>query len=636
MNDIYSDSNLSQSVRRQSAPKPSISAAAAAVTASGMSADMDDMPSGDVSRIEQPIGTAQIQKAQQVLEDYKRGKANLEKRVIADEQWYKLQHWKEFDGGEKEDKLMPRTAWLFNCIANKHASAMDNFPRANVLAREQGDEPEAKKLSQIIPVIMDMDDFEATYSAENDDKMRYGTGIYGVFWDSTKHGGLGDITVSAVDVLSIFWEPGVTDIQASRNIFVVKLEDNEYLEERYPELADKLSSATMTVAQYEFDDAVDTTNKSAVVDWYYKRVNKNGQTVLHYCKYVGDTVLFASENDASMQESGFYNHGMYPFVFDPLFPVKGTPCGYGYIDIGKDTQEYIDRGNRAVMKSMIANASPRTLASVDSPVNEDEYRDVDCDIVHVAGAITDNTIKPLPQNDMPSIYLNVLTEKINELKETTGNRDVNNGGTTSGATAASAIAAMQEAASRLDRDSNKGAYRAFRKVVLIIIELIRQFYSIERTFRIIGERGAAEYTMYSNENIQPQAQGVIGNEDFGYRIPMFDLSITAEKASPYSRLSQNELALQFYGAGFFAPQNYQQSLACLDMMDFDGKSELMQKILANGMNYMMAMQAAVMTSAEPQGKPEAQDKEALGGDSSGEDSRVKKTRENVANSTSPV
>lgn len=636
MNDIYSDSNLAQSVRRQSAPKPSVSEAAAAVTGREAS-----MPGGDEAEapafIEQSIGTEQVQKAQQVLEEYKRGKANLEKRVIADEQWYKLQHWKEFDGGEKEDKLMPRTAWLFNCIANKHASAMDNFPRANVLAREQGDEAEAKKLSSIIPVIMDMDDFEATYSAENDDKMRYGTGIYGVFWDSQRHGGLGDITISAVDVLSIFWEPGVTDIQASRNIFVVKLEDNEYLEEQYPELSGKLSSATMTVSQYEFDDAVDTTRKSAVVDWYYKRM-VNGKTVLHYCKYVDGVVLFASENDPNMRESGFYEHGMYPFVFDPLFPVKGTPCGYGYIDIGKDTQEYIDRGNRAVMKSMLANATPRTLASIDSSINESEYRDVDCDIVHVEGAITDATVKPLPQNDMPSIYLNVLTEKINELKETTGNRDVSNGGTTAGATAASAIAAMQEAASRLDRDSNKGAYRAFRKVVLLVIELIRQFYSIERTFRILGERGATEYIMYSNAGIQPQAQGVIGDQDFGYRIPMFDLSISAEKASPYSRLSQNELALQFYSAGFFAPQNYQQSLACLDMMDFDGKDDLMQKILLNGQAYaqMMAMQMAAVQAAEPQGSPGAQDKEALGGDESAEDSRVKKTRENVANSTSPV
>lgn len=619
--------------KRQSAPKPSISAAAAEA-----SAKAKVMTEGDnAGYVEQPIGTEQVQKAQQVLEEYKQGKANLEKRVIADEQWYKLQHWKELGGNESGDALNPRSAWLFNCIANKHASAMDNFPRANVLAREEGDEAEAKKLSSIIPVIMDMDDFEATYSAENDDKMRYGTGIFGVFWDSSKNGGLGDITISAVDVLSLFWEPGVTDIQASRNFFVVKLEDNEYLEERFPELSGKLGSATMTVSQYQYDDAVDTSRKSAVVDWYYKRMI-GGKTVLHYCKYVGDTVLYASENDPNMRERGFYDHGMYPFVFDPLFPVKGTPCGYGYIDIGKDTQEYIDRGNRAVMKSMIANATPRTLVSNDSPVNEDEYRDVDCDIVHVEGAITENTVKPLPQNDMPSIYLNVLAEKINELKETLGNRDVSNGGTTSGATAASAIAAMQEAASRLDRDSNKGAYRAFRKVVLLVIELIRQFYSIERTFRIMGERGATEYIMYSNAGIQPQPQGVMGDQDFGYRIPMFDLNITAEKASPYSRLSQNELALQFYSAGFFAPQNYQQSLACLDMMDFDGKDELMQKILANGTMYanMMAAQMAAISEAEPRGNPVAQDKEALGGKSSGEDSRIKKTRENVAGSTSPV
>ena len=100
---------------------------------------------------------------------------------------------------------------------------------------------------------------------------------------------------------------------------------------------------------------MDTTNKSAVVDWYYKK-NQNGRVVLHYCKYVNDEVLFATENEEAFRERGWYDHGLYPFIFDPLFSVEGTPCGFGYIDVGKSAQEYIDRGNQAIMKNMLANA----------------------------------------------------------------------------------------------------------------------------------------------------------------------------------------------------------------------------------------------------------------------------------------
>ena len=60
-------------------------------------------------------------------------------------------------------------------------------------------------------------------------------------------------------------------------------------------------------------------------------------------------------------------------------------------------------------------------------------------------------------------------------------------------TAASAIAAMQEAGSKLSRDGNKAAYRAFREVVELVVELIRQFYDLPRQFRILGENGREDF-----------------------------------------------------------------------------------------------------------------------------------------------
>ena len=44
----------------------------------------------------------------------------------------------------------------------------------------------------------------------------------------------------------------------------------------------------------------------------------------------------------------------------------------------------------------------------------------------------------------------------------------------------------------------------------------------------------------------------------------------------------NDLALSFYNAGFFNPQMAAQALACLGMMDFNKKDEVMQKISENG------------------------------------------------------
>ena len=630
-------------MHRQSAPRPEAQDEAQRM----MAMRQGSLPSPAVAGVQDGfstlaarIGVEQIREANNTLQKYKQGKANLEQRIIDNEQWYKLRHWECMR--DKKQQVQPTSAWLFNSLANKHADAMDNFPSPNILPREEGDKAEAEMLSSIIPVILEQNDFEETYDNVQDYRLKSGTGVYGIFWDNEKMNGLGDISILKADLINLFWEPGITDIQRSRHLFHVELADNDLLEQEYPQLRGKLSSSSIDLSKYVYDDTVDTSTKSAVVDWYYKK-RQNGRNVLHYCKYVNDVVLFATENDPEMAERGWYDHGQYPFVFDPLFSMEGTPCGFGYIDVGKDTQAYIDRANQAIMQNMLANAKPRHFIRSDGSVNEAEYADTTKDFIHVDGSLGQDSILPVQGKPLNNVYIQVLHDKIDELKETTGNRDISTGGTTSGVTAASAIAAMQEAGSKLSRDHNKASYRAFRKVVLMVIELIRQFYDLPRCFRIIGENGTARFVEYSNANLQPQMQGIEMGVDMGYRLPLFDVEITAQKASPYSKMSQNELALQFFGAGFFNPQMSDQALACLEMMDFDRKQGIMQRIAQNGMMYkaaMMMMQQqmapGVAGGTEESAEETVEKTEALGGDGGGEAANTKKARQRVADSTSPT
>ena len=630
-------------MHRQSAPRPEAQDEAQRM----MAMRQGSLPSPAVAGVQDGfsalaarIGVEQIREANNTLQKYKQGKANLEQRIIDNEQWYKLRHWECMR--DKKQQVQPTSAWLFNSLANKHADAMDNFPSPNILPREEGDKGEAEMLSSIIPVILEQNDFEETYDNVQDYRLKSGTGVYGIFWDNEKMNGLGDISILKADLINLFWEPGITDIQRSRHLFHVELADNDLLEQEYPQLRGKLSSSSIDLSKYVYDDTVDTSTKSAVVDWYYKK-RQNGRNVLHYCKYVNDVVLFATENDPEMAERGWYDHGQYPFVFDPLFSMEGTPCGFGYIDVGKDTQAYIDRANQAIMQNMLANAKPRHFIRSDGSVNEAEYADTTKDFIHVDGSLGQDSILPVQGKPLNNVYIQVLHDKIDELKETTGNRDISTGGTTSGVTAASAIAAMQEAGSKLSRDHNKASYRAFRKVVLMVIELIRQFYDLPRCFRIMGENGTARFVEYSNANLQPQMQGIEMGVDMGYRLPLFDVEITAQKASPYSKMSQNELALQFFGAGFFNPQMSDQALACLEMMDFDRKQGIMQRIAQNGMMYkaaMMMMQQqmapGVSGGTEESAEDTVEKTEALGGDGGGEAANTKKARQRVADSTSPT
>jgi len=551
------------------------------------------------------IGDAQLKAAQDRLQRYKEGKIIYDTRIIENEDWWKFLHWQNFhrhpakmENKRQEYNAKPVSGWLFNSIMMKHADAMDNFPEPSVLPRARDDEDAAKKLSSIIPVVLENSRFEAAYSSAWWDKLKNGVGIYGVFYNTRLMNGVGDIDIRPIDVLNFYWEPGVQNIQDSKDIFLLTLRDNDQLESAHPQLKGKLRDGTVTHKQYHFDDHVDTSHKSVVVDWYYK-VNRNGRDVLHYVQWVDDVILYASEDDPKYAEEGFYRHGKYPFVFDVLFEEKGSPAGFGYIDVMRNPQEFIDRLDGSILDNAIWASKPRYFQKDNAGVNEEEFLDTTKQIVHTTGSPNEDNLRPIETRELSGNVLSVLQAKIDELKETSGNRDFSQGSTVSGVTAASAIAALQEAGSKGSRDMLKGSYRAFTEICNFVVELIRQFYDLPRTFRIIGETGSPDYIDFDNAGMQAVETTEYGM-DFSTKEPIFDIKIKAQRSSPYSRLAQNELAMQFYSAGFFNPQLADQALATIDMMDFEGKEKVRETIRNNGTMYeqIQQMQQTMMQMAD--------------------------------------
>ena len=528
-----------------------------------------------------PIGAEEVARAEQILQKYKVGKAALDQRLVDNELWFRMGHWKNYQNPMMEGKPQPSSGWLFNSIANKHADAMDNYPAPNVLPRAPDDEQTARVLSSVLPVVLEQADYEQVYSDTWWRKLKQGTGVKGVFWDPEQRGGVGEITVRPMNLLMLYWEPGVDDIQASPNFFSLSLEDTDQLTERWPQLEGHSTSA-LEVPHYLHDGGLDTNGKSVVVDWYYKKRNAEGRRVLHYCKFCNGVVLYASENDPEYAGRGFYDHGQYPFVFDPLFVEEDSPAGFGYIDVMKECQTAIDRMNHAMDENVLLSSKQRYVLSDAAGVNEEELADFSRDIVHVVGRLGDDSFRPLQTTGLQGNSLSYRNSRIEELKEISGNRDMTQGGTAGGVTAASAIAAMQEAGSKLSRDMLKSAYRAFAKECYLIMDLMRQFYDEERVFRIIGETGRSEFVHFSGAALRAQALPDVGGVELGSREPIFDIVVSAEKKSTFSRLSQNETAKECYQLGFFAPRNADAALAALEMMDFEGIEKVRQRVRQNG------------------------------------------------------
>lgn len=542
------------------------------------------------------IGVEEIIKARETLQKYKQQKQSLESRVVNNEEWWKIHNWEQIKKKDaaKADRENPNgietpssSAWLFNSITNKIADFSDNYPEANIRARTGGDVPEAERLKNVIPMILKRNKFYKTYIADISEKSKSGTGITYVGWNPKKDG-IGDVEIQNINILSIFWQGGITNIQKSRNVFTVELVDTDLLKKQYPSEAENITSdGEVDLKQYLYEDYIDTTDKSLVIDWWYKKDGK-----LHYCKFVNNIVLFATENEPDEYPNGYYDDGNYPFVFDVMFPMQGTIAGFGFIDVGKQPQEYIDKMDAGILQNVLMNSTPRYFERQDSEINEEEFLDWTQPFVKTNTNLGQDDLREINVRGLDSAVFTQRDSKINEIKETTANRDVSTGGTASGVTAASAISALIETGSKVSRMAIKGTYDAFENIIYLIIERMRQFYDLPRYVRITGDDGTDDFDTYDNSNLKLQERQTLQGDTAQY-LPEFDIEVAAQKASPYSKAAQNELALQLYSAGFFNPQNTDQSLACLNIMDFDHKSDVINQIKKNG-TLLDALQQAQM------------------------------------------
>ena len=285
------------------------------------------IPPEAVAPMKMPIGSEQVKELIQILQKYKSGKALTDQRIIASENWWKLRNSAEEQSATDLVKkgFTSKSGWLHNVIVSKHADAMEAYPEPNVLPREEGDRGEARMLSAIVPCVLEQNNFEETYDDAMWRKMKGGTAVYKIVWDKNKLNGLGDISVECANILNLYWEPGVTDIQKSRYFFHTELLDKDLLQERYPDiLRDGLKGNDFISSKFLYDDHVDTENKTTVVECYYHKYIE-GKNTLQYVKFVGDTVLYATENEMEMQVdemgqpkapmalAGLYDHGKYPY-----------------------------------------------------------------------------------------------------------------------------------------------------------------------------------------------------------------------------------------------------------------------------------------------------------------------------------
>ena len=545
--------------------------------------------------------------------EYRTAREAYDMKIIENENWFRQQYWQYLI--DKTEGNEPTSGTLLNAILNKHADLMDNQPAPVFLAREKNDEEEAERLTKVVPVIMQNANWDDVYDKYCMYKIKQGIGCLSVTWDDTLENGLGDIVINYLDVLRIYWEPNCTNLQDSRYVFVTSLIDTDILKEQYP---DKLTESAETyggqdavqIKTYEGQDQTILANKTLVIDCYERTTAEDGRQIVHLTKIANDVVLESSITNTDTAQTGIYAHGRYPFIIDQYISLEGTLEGMGLIDMNKNNQGYVDKLDTLSLNNSIVASKQRWLTKEDGGVNPDDIIDLSKDVIVSSTTVDDSAIRPFQANPLPDIVTKIRQDKIQEMKELSGNRDFNQGGTTGGVTAFGAIAALQEAGNKTTRDLVKSNYRSFKKLVTLVVELIREFYSEDRQFRIIGDDGKPQYITFNNQNMINQITNMdeayltdeMGNQipnpewEPEYRKPVYDIEIIPQKENPFNTISHNQMMLDLFERGVFNPEAAIPATLLLENMIFDGKEKLLLKVKENGemYNQMMQMQQEFM------------------------------------------
>lgn len=517
-----------------------------------------------------------IQKALKMYQKYKSDKAELNNRVVSNNKWYKSNYTQIVN--PKDNETHPSTSFIFSAIENKYADAIDNFPIPNLLEREPSDAETAKILSKIIPVQLDMSGYKKVYKDNWRRKLKYGTAIYGVFYNDDKK----DIDIKAIDILNIYCDMRQRDIQNSQFLFIVTAIDNDILSVQYPKYK-PLFKGDARIETYSGGHSIE--DRTEVIDCYYKKIDGT----VHLIKFVGSTVIDATE-DIEGYDGGLYAHGKYPVIFDTLYPEEDSPFGFGIVDIIKNPQMYIDKLDGVIIKNAIISGKTRWIIKDNGGINEKEFMDLSRDVIHSAGDVGESSIRAVQTSGLANFVLEHRKEKINETKEIVGNRDFQQGATSGGVTAASAISVLQQSGEKLSRAIIDDSYDTYKQIVFMCIELIREFYDEERIYRITNETGQTEFASFSNEqlyNIETEKDFLGFPISTKYEPVEFDIQVVPQRQNPFSREANNQTILALWQQGFFSPQNFDVSILALQAMNFDGKD----KVIENMKNLQQQYQA---------------------------------------------
>lgn len=513
---------------------------------------------------------------QSLYDEYKTAYRDEWDRLTANEKMYHGDHWSDTGSGSNEPQ--PVMPIIFSTVENIQADLMDEYPEAVVTPESSNDEKIGKILTRVVAQNHEACDYLYEYNDLIHDLLVGGYMIQEVGWDPNLNYGFGGAYIRCVSNKNIMFDPLCANIQDGRAVFKIERLPTSWFKQHYPDYADHFSGGSDLVPDDHFSFGTEVESKETnymilLEAWIRTYDAENHKYSVHMLQIAGGQLL---ENSYIEKPEGYFMHGMYPFVCTPLYKIKGSPFGYGIVDMFKNPQQYSDKINQILLKNALTAGTNRILVQKGS-ADLDEIRDFSKQIIEVSniGGITWFQDRPLP-----AFLMNYMINMQNGIKEEAGSNDFSRGNTTGGVTAASAITALMDASSKRSRKEAQVIHNGFAQAVRMELEVEREFETETRT---------VEITVMGEKQSLSVQEGFFKDVQNGYdKLPVeFRVSIKPARESRFTKLSNNELILQIMT--MYQGRTINPAIL-MEAMDFEGKDIVLEKLKASQQQSIEALQ----------------------------------------------
>lgn len=488
------------------------------------------------------------------------------------ERMYRGDHWHDIEQNNEQDPR-PTTPILFSTIENIRADLTDEYPEAIIKPEDNANELLAKIVTELVGQSVEACDYDKEYDDLTHDLLVGGWMVQEVGYDTSLNSGLGGAFIRHVSNKNILFDPCSANIQEGRAVFKFDILPKEWLRQHYKEAYPHISadhdkySLMHDMGGYDKDECI------ALIEGWFRFYDLEEECYrVHMIKLAGGCLL---ENSCDVKPEGYFCHGQYPFIVTALYDQRGLALGIGIVDMFKNAQQYSDKLDQIILKNALMAGHNRFLVMEDS-VDVDDLRDYSKDVI-TTNAPPGSVMSWLQDRPLPSHIVAYMRQMRESIKEESGTNDFARGNTVSGVTAASAIMALQEMGSKRSRMEARRVHYGFKQAVRMMIEVIREFDNYPRRIAITINGEPQEIMVSAKTLAQLGGKAVCPEGEQQSPLPIeFSVSIKAARATRFTRISNNQMVLEFCEMlkGKVDPA------VLMEAMDFDGQELILEKLRA--------------------------------------------------------